>query len=163
MPSIEIVFGAPDAPLELIIVTNPFCYYCKQMHADVENFLKNFGESIRVIIRFNVDLEKEDDKVYRITSFLLDVYNKKGSEALWNTLEEVYADKVDLKKWMEKKEPPKESYKNILVEQRNWCQTNGINFTPAMLVNGKRFPQEYEKGDLIYFIDDLLEQLENEE
>ena len=154
----EIVFGESNAALELILLTNPFCYFCKQMHEDLQAFLKEAAEDIRVIIRFNVDPAKKEDKVYRLTSVLLDIYNQKGGEALMNALHEVYAENVDLEKWIQGSKKPQISYEKILATQRNWCQTNDLNFTPLLIVNGKPFPQEYDKGDLIYFMEDLMEQ-----
>ena len=32
-----------------------------------------------------------------------------------------------------------------------------INFTPEILINGKSFPKEYSRTDLIFFIEDLEE------
>ncbi len=154
----EIVFGEREAALELILITNPFCYFCKQMHQDLQAFLKQAPEDIRVIIRFNVDPEKKENKVYRITSALLDIYNREGREAIMNALHEVYAENVDLEKWMQDREKTQTSYEEILTTQRSWCQANDINFTPVLIVNGRPFPKEYDKGDLVYFMEDLIGQ-----
>ena len=51
----------------------------------------------------------------------------------------------------------KEKYFTKLESQKNWCTANAINFTPEILVNGNSFPKEYDREELIYFIEDLNE------
>jgi hypothetical protein len=31
------------------------------------------------------------------------------------------------------------------------------NFTPEILINGHSFPKEYDRADLVYFVEDLYE------
>ena len=52
---------------------------------------------------------------------------------------------------------------SILDLQRQWCQDNGVNFTPAFFVEGKEFPRAYERNELTFFIDDLIEDQEVDE
>jgi len=33
-----------------------------------------------------------------------------------------------------------------------------VNFTPEILLNGKPFPNEYNRSDLINFVDDIVEE-----
>ena len=47
---------------------------------------------------------------------------------------------------------------NILRREKEWCVQNKINFTPEILVNGRSFPLEYERSDLLYFIDDIIDE-----
>jgi hypothetical protein len=60
-----------------------------------------------------------------------------------------------LKKWGECNE--KEKYVSILEREKLWCTEQSINFTPEILINGQSFPKEYDRIDLIYFIEDLYE------
>ena len=61
-----------------------------------------------------------------------------------------------LKKWEKCNE--KEVQIEILKRERNWCIENNINFTPELLINGQSFPKEYDRSDLVYFIEDLHEE-----
>jgi hypothetical protein len=45
-----------------------------------------------------------------------------------------------------------------LKKEREWCEMNNINFTPEILINGKSFPKEYDRADLQYFINDLIDE-----
>jgi hypothetical protein len=44
-----------------------------------------------------------------------------------------------------------------LDKQHHWCQSHNLNFTPVILINGREFPKEYDRHDLIHFIEDLHE------
>jgi len=48
-------------------------------------------------------------------------------------------------------------YFNSLDKESDWCKANALNFTPVILINGKSYPKEYDRGDLIYFIEELHE------
>ena len=45
----------------------------------------------------------------------------------------------------------------ILEKEKTWCHENAINFTPEILING-RSPKEYDKQDIMYFIEDMREE-----
>ncbi|NJM80910.1 MAG: hypothetical protein HC854_17190 [Flavobacterium sp.] len=36
-------------------------------------------------------------------------------------------------------------------------RNNGLTFTPIFLINNYQFPDKYDREDIFYFIDDLLE------
>ena len=44
-----------------------------------------------------------------------------------------------------------------LEREKEWCKENTINFTPEILINGRSFPKEYNRSDLIFFIEELEE------
>ena len=155
----EISLGNPKAETKLVIVTSPLCYYCKEAHSDIDYLLNRIGESINVIIRFNVTTYKRDNQLFNITSRLLDLYNSCSNKEVTKALNEVYKNGVNLQDWLSSQNIiSNNSYNAILEQQSEWCNTNAINFTPALYVNGKLFPKEYDRKDLIYFIDDLKEQ-----
>jgi len=154
----EIVFGNRDAPLELILVTSPMCYYCKSAHTDIENVLKQSENQIKVIVRFNVKTDREDDIGYRVVAHLLHIYNTEGERSCMKHMAEVYEENSDLEKWLEQRTPLETpDYKTLLNFQKEWCSENNINFTPVLFVLGKQYPEEYDRNDLLFFIDDLIE------
>lgn len=155
----EIKLGNPDAYTQLVIVTSPLCYFCKSAHNDIEHLLTRIGDKLNVIIRFNVTNYNEDNLLYKIVSKLIETYNTAGEEKTIKLLSEVYSDDVNLEKWLNNQDyKASNAYKDVLEKQSDWCIENTINFTPAMYLNGKLFPKEYDRKDLIYFIDDLIEQ-----
>lgn len=155
----EIVFGNPKASIELVIVTSPFCYYCKQAHHDIEKILKQGRNEIKVTIRFNVSIENKDNDLYKIASRLIEIYNIEGETACLKAMAAAYQKDANLKEWLQNHESnTNNSYDPVLKSQESWCRDNAINFTPALYINQKNFPNEYDRTDLIYFIDDLIEQ-----
>ena len=158
----ELVFGNPNAAIELILVTNPLCYFCKSAHSDVEMLLKKLEGKIKVIIRFKTNGSSKDSVLYKTVSQLLHIYNTHGETSALKALDEVYTETIDLEKWIKNQSlEVDQSYDYTLNEQHNWCQANAINFTPALFINNTLFPKEYDRSDLIYFIDDLIEQQED--
>ena len=154
----ELVFGDKNAPIELVLVTSPLCHYCKKAHKDIESLLKKLEGKIKVIIRFNVNTSKKEDTLYNIATKLLNIYEINGAQSAFKALDEVYADEVNFDKWLSNQ--PKtynKLYDYTLEEQNNWSLQNGINFTPALYVNNTLFPKEYNRTDLAYFIDDLID------
>ena len=157
----EIVLGAFDAPLEIILVTNPRCFYCKGAHQDISKVLKSAADQLKVIVRFNFREIDPEDIGYQVAAQLLHIFATQGKTAVEKALDEVYHPAVVLPTWLaqQTKSPP-DKYENSLRTQAEWCRTHGINFTPALFVAGKQFPVEYDRGDLIYFVEELIEQNE---
>lgn len=155
----EIVLGntSVNSPIEIVIITNPLCGFCKEAHQLVEKLLLRADYNIRIIIRFNVssDYNSIDTK---IAIKLIEIYNKEPEQKSLEALHDIYSGYQPsdwLKKWGEPLEP-KNTYTTIRAKE--WCKRNSINFTPEILVNGRPFPNEYNRTDLIFFIDDLIEE-----
>lgn len=159
----EVTFGAKNAPLDVVVVTNPTCYFCKETHTLVEDILKKYAENVRITIRFYVHIDDTTNQAYQIASRVLQLYHSKNPADCQAALHEVYSDDVNRDKWLEKWTCENDtSYHHVLVEEKDWCLQNNIHFTPAILVNGRSFPDVYQRTDLKYFIEDLVEQTQEE-
>lgn len=158
----EIVFGLADqvAPLEIVIVTNPLCGHCKSAHELVEPLLRRFNDKIKLCIRFNVRTTHPEELSVKIARRLLEIYHTESEATALAALHDAYGE-VQHQAWLDKwAEYSGDTYLEILKEESNWCEQNGINFTPEILVNGRSFPNDYERMDLLYFIEDLIEESE---
>jgi len=154
----EIILGNRKAPLTLTLVTNPLCYYCKDAHQDIEQLLKQRPESIKVRIRFMVDPDQKESTLYKTISELLHVFNTNGQSATIELLNQLYADDADVNSWVEQQNIHyNPGYDKIMNAQNDWCSDNAINFTPALYLGDKPYPKEYDRKDLLFFIDDLIE------
>ncbi len=158
----EIVLGNVEAPLDIMVVTSPGCFYCKAAHAELEKILDQNQDKLKLTVRFNVGIENQKYTGYRVASRLLEVYNTISAEHCKEAMHEVYLDNADFDKWLLKWGEPQSSaaFDAVLVAQRNWCHENDTNFTPAIFVNGHPFPKEYERNDLAFFVEDLTEEME---
>lgn len=154
----EITLGNKKAPFHILLVTNPSCFYCKEAHDDMENLLKKSNE-LKVTIRFNVPLDNKNLS-NKVAQRLLEIYNAESNENCEKALNEAYHKDVDLEKWLNKWGVVKnKEFKYLLKMQRDWCTANSLHFTPVLILNGKQFPKEYNRNELVYFLDDLTEQL----
>ncbi|WP_299107103.1 vitamin K epoxide reductase family protein [uncultured Tenacibaculum sp.] len=154
----EIVFGNPNSALELTIVTNPFCGHCKPVHEHIDEILHRYANNVRIKIRFNINTENKDGDAVKITSRLIEIYHTQGSEACLKAMDAIYGGEKPAK-WLETYGTctQQEVYIAELEREKEWCTNNAINFTPEILVNGRSFPKEYNRTDLILFIEDLEE------
>ncbi|UOB17716.1 vitamin K epoxide reductase family protein [Abyssalbus ytuae] len=159
----EIILGNKNALLNILLVTNPACYYCKSAHFDIEKIISQHSKNLKVTIRFNVP-QNTDNISHQVASRLIELYYNKHIDDFKMAINEAYSDKSDLKKWISKWGKSKSELAiDLLNQQKEWCNKNNLNFTPALLVNGRQFPKEYNRSDLNYFIDDLIEQAELKE
>lgn len=156
----ELVFGNPSAPLQLLLITNPLCQYCKQAHSEVEAlYLKNL-EDIQLTVRFNVATNATANNAYNVSKRVLELYQNNETEA-FKALREIFGPSSTLGDWLKKwGNPAAENLDThqLLEQQRNWCFGNGFDFTPAFLVNGQKYPDEYQRDELPFFVDELIEQ-----
>jgi hypothetical protein len=154
----EIIFGNKNANIEIVVITNPMCHFCKATHQAIENLLKTNEKDIKVTIRFNINTENKEDVPYKIATALVNIYQK-YENVCREAMHQVYTEGVDVDKWLSMYDShTKTNQYQLLEAEKNWCITNNINFTPAVYINNKEFPKEYKLSDLQFFMDDLLEQ-----
>lgn len=154
----EMVFGNENAAIEILMVTHPFCHYCKQAHEDIEQILKGAKGKVKVTLRFNVSGGGKEDTGFQIASRILHLYDTQGKTVALHALDQVFGKNADGNKWLQSQQGKRDtSYDHILEKQGSWCRTHGINFTPAVYLNNRLFPYEYDRTDLLYFLDDLTE------
>ena len=151
----EITFGALYSELEILVVTNPMCGFCKNAHKLIHTALAHEVD-VKIIVRFNLSQNSEaiDN---RIASKLIEIFHFKGEQECLKAMDEVYSDGSKsgwLNKWGGSQN---ENYDHILMKEKDWCINNNISFTPAILLNGKSYPKEYDFEELQYFLSDLSE------
>ncbi|UII25816.1 thioredoxin domain-containing protein [Fulvivirga maritima] len=154
----EITLGNENAPLQIILVTNPRCHFCKSAHTEVRKILQQNSKNIRLIIRFNLGSFDTTDSGYKVASRLIELYNKGDIPLFFEAIDEAYAEDSRLDEWLGKWGGAVDEIGiRVLNYHQSWCEDNLINFTPALFINGRQFPKEYDKSDLSYFIEDLIE------
>lgn len=154
----EITLGNPESPLNITVISNPLCSHCKSVHIMIEQILTRFKESIKITYRFNVNVRNKEDKATKITAKLLELFSS-DIELCHKSMRDIYAH-LSVEQWFEKWYDDTQSqkvYLSSLELQQNWCLEHSLNFTPAILINGRSYPKMYDRTDLIYFIEDLVE------
>jgi len=154
----EIVFGNLNAPLNVTIVTNPFCGHCRSVHNLIEDILKKHHNTINITVRFNITTSNLESNGVLVTSRLMDLFNTKGEVICLEAMHDIY-NNGDIKAWLDKWKRCNNTanYINSLEAENKWCLDNSINFTPEILINGKSYPKAYDRQDLTYFIEELNE------
>jgi len=154
----ELVFGNKNAKLNIVVVTNPMCGYCKESHKLVEKILSNKELDLKIIIRFNVRPESVDSPGTKIALKILELYHTSNEEQCLRALSDIYGE-LDSESWVKKwGVTSNNDLLEILNNEKEWCNKNKINFTPAILINGKQYPKEYGRMDLLYFLEELIEE-----
>jgi uncharacterized membrane protein/thiol-disulfide isomerase/thioredoxin len=149
--------GSKDAKLHMAIISNPYCGFCKDAHKIAEALLKKYPNDISVQMRFNYSSNSTNEKYTNLISDFIHVYKNKPQQEFLNTVET----------WFETKDEDKIRQKagtvsnmedvNPLIQMSNENSNAGLNFTPVFIINGHQFPEKYDREDIYYFIDELLE------
>jgi len=148
--------GKSDARLHISLVSNPYCGFCKEAHSILEKLLEKYPDDISAQIRFNYFPDAANSNYKNLINDFLYVYNKKNRELIKS---------VDY--WFEHKNEKKlreyynsQLHNSDLTEILNISIENegqGLNFTPVFLINGYPFPDKYDRKDIFYFVEELLE------
>jgi len=151
----QILFGNPDAQLQITILTNPFCNPCARMHKRVESLLKETKENVCIQYIFSSFTPELDfANKYLIAACL-------GKDKA--TFRKIIAD------WFEKGKPLKEEFfKDLNLNINNpeveaefqkheaWKAKTQLRATPTILVNGHKLPDNYKIEDLRYFTNAVI-------
>ncbi|WP_044399852.1 vitamin K epoxide reductase family protein [Lacinutrix sp. Hel_I_90] len=154
----EIVLGNTKAALNIMVITNPFCGHCKGVHHLVESILKQHYNDLSITVRFNINTSNLENNGVLVSSRLLELFHTESEQKCLEAMHEIYST-GEASSWLAKwgKSANASIYGDILEAEYAWCLDNNINFTPEILINGKSYPQAYDRSDLIYFIEDLNE------
>jgi uncharacterized membrane protein len=153
----NIILGNPNSDLEISVITNPFCGHCKSVHFLIKDILRK-NETIKINVILNVNTTQIDSDSAVVSNRLLEIYYEENEAILLKAMDDIY-NQPNAKDWITKwgKSDNETSSFNMLKQQKDWCQANDINFTPELLIDGKSYPKEYKREDLILFIEDLQE------
>lgn len=153
-----ITIGNPDANVKITIITNPFCGHCRSVHTLIENIYKKHPNIVTIQIYFNINPEDKENPSVQVAIRLLELYDNVSLKSCMTGMHKIYQNQ-DLKLWLDEFGSCNDSnyYSSILEKQYLWCVDNSIHFTPEVLVNDKPYPKEYDRSDLLLFIEDLYE------
>lgn len=150
------VLGNKDSKLHLSIVSNPYCGFCKDGHKIMEGLLEKYPEDISVQIRFNYSPERADEKYTKLLSAFKHIYHNKPQKEFLKAVEEWFETKDENKiVSLSGSSAPEDLTPFIEMTKDN--SSSGLNFTPIFILNGHQFPDKYDREDIWFFIDELME------
>lgn len=151
-----LIFGAPDAPIQLTVYTNPYCGPCALMHRRLERVV-----GPEVCVQYVFTAFRPEWEV--INRYFIAAYQTLGAETCKDLLgrwfkggreqgEAFFADyRLD---------PESSAVQEEFARQQAWGQTAALKATPRLLVNGYVVPTIYRVEDLPYVWDTLTDKEE---
>lgn len=149
----KIVLGDPKSNLTISLFSSLTCAPCKRTNEIFEKILKNHKD-IKIDIYFNVNFEFADKTKLQLYRGIINTFLLHGANRFRQLSTEIHqTHNYDLFNRMEFKNLTE--IDSILKFQRNVCVSKNILYTPAIFINGYKFPQWYEPEQLDYLINDL--------
>ena len=157
LPKSLILLGNKESTTIITIISNPFCGHCKGSHEIIEEILAKHHNNIliQVIIKTNLETESEEGK--ELCRNLMGIYKHHGEEAFLKALRSWF-DNRSLNEWFDLYRTNLTLEFDIMFDnQRKWCEENDYNFTPSIFVNGYEYPKVYDRSNLPFYINELVE------
>ncbi|MBX2872295.1 MAG: thioredoxin domain-containing protein [Saprospiraceae bacterium] len=154
-----LIMGNPNAKFKLYAVTNPSCTHCRPTFLGYQKLLERYGDRISLILRFNISLEDSSSPTLHIAAHTVAIYKNLGPAKALKALAEWFQDQ-DFEAWQSKFSQPLETGAiNILQQHRDWCNAQGLIFTPVSILNEHLLPPYYNMEDIYYLLEDFLPRL----
>jgi len=151
------LIGNKDAKINLSIISNPYCGFCKDAHKIAESLLQKYPDNISVQMRFNYTPDKQNEKFTNLISDFMHTYKNKTSQDFLNLVDYWFKTKDEAKTRFKAGITPTNEDLSPIINMSAENRNAGLNFTPIFLINGYQFPDKYEREDIYYFMDELTE------
>ena len=149
--------GKKDARLRISIISNPYCGFCKDGHKLAESILKKYPDDVSLQMRFNYTPERSNEKYNALISDLTHIYNNKSEKEFLHAVEEWFETRDENKVNILSGGVVTSENLNPLVQMSVENSNAGLNFTPILVINGYQFPEKYDREDILFFVDELIE------
>jgi uncharacterized membrane protein len=161
----DLQLGNPSAPLQLLVICQPYCAPCAKAHVKLNKILAVHGDSIGVTIRFIVNAEQQNDNRTSAVRYILQYWLEKAEHVSGSAKAVVTRQVLD--HWFEHMNYEIFTKNNVVSEARDinallsrhghWCAANRIRATPTIFLQGKELPSQYDLNELNHFIPNVLE------
>ena len=156
LPLKPILLGNVKAKDSIVIITNPFCGHCGDLHLIVNKILNDYKNDINIKIIFRTNFELDDEITKNVFRNLLSIYLTHGEDYFKKALLDL--NEVDKILWLDKYQIKKiiKDVDNYFYKYNEWCLENKFNYTPQVFINQYHYPNAYDKDNLYFFINDLI-------
>lgn len=151
-------FGSESPILELDAFTNPTCGFCSDSFIVYYKLLKADNKKIRVNVMFNVPFENTQSISTKIAAKAVNLYSEGKKEEALEMLYSWYTNR-NIQEWLklyDESTVVTMTTNQTLEVHKYWAKSNGINYTPATVVNGRIFPDKYKIEDLLLLANDFI-------
>jgi len=161
----ELAIGNPEAPVEIIMVGNPYCAPCKKQHEVLARLVALYPEQLHVRFRFTVS-SADTGRFPTTTQYLLQHWLTHS----WGTPDERTRTARVLHEWYEVMNLERFAATHpadftadyslstqLSTEHYVWVKKNGISRTPTIFINSYQLPTSYKLADLKLMLPSLAE------
>jgi thiol-disulfide isomerase/thioredoxin len=149
--------GNKEARLRISVVSNPYCGFCKGAHEILEELLKKYPNEISAQIRFNYFSDKSNEKSTGLLSDFTSIYKNKHESEFLKAVETWFENRDEKQISVIAGASSQVEDLSLLNQMSLENADAGLNFTPIFIINGFQFPDKYDREDIHYFIDELIE------
>lgn len=157
LPQSPIILGNKESNTIITIISNPFCGHCKEAHEIMETILEKYHNNIQIQVLLKTNLEAENEERKKLFRSLIKIYKQEGETVFIKALKDWF-DNKNITEWLglfSVNTTPE--FDAIFDSQYKWCEENYYNFTPAIFINGYEYPQMYDRKNLPFYINELVE------
>lgn len=156
LPHGVLEIGHSNAPLTLLVVTNPFCRYCKEFHEDLLPILEEAyvaGGVLKVQIVM-LDLRKYPGSISFAQRLLCAGEQKRGREMLWLLFDQAHQTTENLRSLRGLDAAAMDACatsprtQEILASQQSWLHSLSVTLIPTFFLNGEKSVGLPEERDL---------------
>lgn len=156
LPEPVMILGNEESDLELTIFTSLYCEMCQEICETVNKIIFAYEEEIKINIFFKK--QPGEDK-NRFLYILHSIFLVQGTKEFLKALNFWFENK-NLEPWTTASEYNMEENSKKFTSSNEWFAQNNIMATPSVFINGHIFPHEFEKEDLYYHIEGIIENKE---
>lgn len=154
----SIYFGSETSKCQIAVFTSPFCGHCKKVHELLNELYQTYQDKIGIHILYSIDITRETPSV-NVIKRLQQLFLKEGLQKYEEEVRNFYNKENYTYEFFKNTDylAEEQEITELLKIQNTFANENQINFTPMIFINGYKFPDIYEREDLVYFINDLIE------
>lgn len=162
----DIVLGNAEAPLQLLIISNPFCNPCAEAHKELEKLIAAHTQEVALTVRFlfSVAPGMEDDGRKEVVALIMEACRQDsltGRSIHIHPVDAWYRE-MNIEKFRERYKLPikPDIDEEILKQQEEWCIEQNFAFTPTIYANGYLLPRhKYAISDIAGLLPSLTDLL----
>jgi uncharacterized membrane protein len=148
--------GNDKAPVNITVILSPDCPICSYTNEILNRLIKKYPTEIYINYRLLANTKQIDNPKTKAAIYLLSEFlkQKKPNAILTEWYSKTLLDQLPITYTISEKHNIELS---ILQVYEQWSINYGIVYTPALFINGKLFPNFYDKVDIKYFIEEIIE------
>lgn len=147
----SLLFGNPEAPIEITVFSNPYCSPCAAMHERLKDIPGDIVKVRYAMTYFNEELSQ-------VNRSIIAAFQQLGADATWEILSKWYqsgrAKGIDFFEEYNLNTNASDVWEEFQ-KQQNWSKNNVFSGTPTIIINGREISEPYTVEDF-KLISDML-------